>query len=526
MEPEIRTLVDISGSEVAFASESRLMLEHGRWASQVFQRYDRAAVLKIADAVAQAAHDNAEKYAKWAVEEAGFGVADHKAIKNRLTAKPLVDRYRDEDYVNLRIDPERKIVRIPRPAGVIFALSPSTNPIATINFKVILSLLTRNAIVFSPHPAVRECSVDAARSLAEAAEAAGAPEGSIQVVEKPSIPLIEAFMSSPQTNLILATGGAAMVRAAYSSSNPAIGVGPGNVPVFVDESADLAAAAGRIVESKSFDNSILCTNESVLITLDSVRERLMAELRGAGAHLCDPEETGRLRAYLFGERGFNVEAVGRGAEWIAKQCSFRARPGTKILVAPIGKIGREDPLSGEKLCPVLSAFSAATRRGAITAARAVLRYAGAGHSAAYHGSDERVALEYAQTVEAYRVVVNAPSSQGAAGFATNLPPTFTVGTGYFGRSSVGENISPHHLVHWTSIAYEKGEPFGDYSELALTHEGSLPEAPADGTEGSGREYTSPLPAIPSSRLAADQISRSELRRLIAEELRLALRKEK
>lgn len=274
MEPQIRTLVDISGSAAALAGQAGLMLERGGWAAQVFQRYDRDATLAIVDAVARAAHDNAGRFAEAAVQETGFGVVAHKKLKNEMTAHPLVEFYRDEDFVNPRIDAARKLVEIPKPAGVVLALAPSTNPIATINFKIILAMMTRNAIVVSPHPAARRCCVEACAVLAEAAVEAGAPDGAIQVIEEPNIPLIEEFMSSPKTNVILATGGTAMVRAAYSSSNPAIGVGPGNAPVFVDSSAEIDKAARRIVDSKSFDNSVLCTNESTLITLTDVDQRL------------------------------------------------------------------------------------------------------------------------------------------------------------------------------------------------------------------------------------------------------------
>ncbi len=249
MEQKVSNLVDISQSRAALAGRADMMLERARWASEVFRRYDRHMTMAVVDAVSACAHENAAKYADWAVEETGFGVAAHKKLKNELTARPLVDFYRDEDFVNRRIDESRKLVEIPRPAGVVLALTPSTNPIATINFKILISLMTRNAIVISPHPAACACSVDAAHALAKAAETAGAPEGVIQIIEEPTIPLIEELMGSSKTSVILATGGSRMVRAAYSSSNPAIGVGPGNAPVMVDSTAELDKAARRIVHS-------------------------------------------------------------------------------------------------------------------------------------------------------------------------------------------------------------------------------------------------------------------------------------
>jgi acyl-CoA reductase-like NAD-dependent aldehyde dehydrogenase len=527
MKPEIRTLVDISATPAAMQGRADMVLERARWASSVFRRYDRAATMAIVEAVAAAAHENAGRYADWAVEETGFGVAAHKKIKNELTAKPLVDFYRDADFVNPRVDAARRIVELPVPAGVIFALAPSTNPISTLNYKVLLSMMTRNAIVFSPHPAAKACCVDAAGTLMEAARAAGAPDAVIQIIDQPTIPMVEAFMRSPKTNVILATGGTAMVRAAYSSSNPAVGVGPGNAPVYVDPGAEIQKAAKRIVDSKSFDNSILCTNESVLITLPEAERQLAQAMKAAGAYLCSEEETGRVRRFLFHERGFNVEAIGRDATWIAQECGIRVPANTRILMTPIGQIGVEEKLSREKLCPVLAFHVAKNREQAMAQARAVLMLSGAGHSAAIHASDERVVMRYAAAVPAYRVVVNAPCSQGAAGFATNLAPSFTIGTGYWGKSSVGENIGPQHLVHWQRIAYanDPGEVFGNFEGLSPGFEGPLPEAPSDGVPGS------PRPARRGGAVAGgagtggiDGASREELRRLIAEELRDLLKK--
>ncbi len=520
---QVEPLVDISNSDAARVGRAEMMLERARWAATVFERYDREATMAIVEAVAAKAHEHAAHFGEAVVAESGFGVAAHKKIKNELTAHPLVDFYRDQDFVNARVDEARKIVELPRPAGVIFALTPSTNPIATLHFKAILALMTRNAIVISPHPAVRESSVAAAHALCEAAVAAGAPEAVIQILEHPTIPMVEAFMHSPKTNLILATGGTPMVRAAYSSSNPAIGVGPGNAPVYVDATAEITKAARRIVDSKSFDNSVLCTNESVLITTQDIEKQLKIALKSAGAHICSDDEVERLRRFLFHPRGFNVGAIGRDASWIAGECGIRVPSSTRILVAPIGRIGVEEQLSREKLCPVLALHVAKSRDAAMTQARAVLRLTGAGHSAAIHCRDEAVIMRYSGMVEAYRVIVNAPCSQGAAGFATNLAPTFTIGTGYFGRSSIGENIGPQHLVHWTRIAHnsDKGEPFGEYHGLKREFRGPLAHAPADGVPGAGAAQ-SPRHAPQSPAL--DGASKDELRRLIAEELRDLLRK--
>jgi len=521
MDNFVRRLIDIGQSEAAMRARADLVLERARWAAEVFHRYDRDRTMAIADAVARVGFDKAGEYADWAVRETGFGVAAHKKLKNELSSISLVDHYRDEDFVSPRVDAAARIVEIPRPAGVIFALVPSTNPVSTIYFKILSALMTRNAIVISPHPAARECCVDAARALARAAEDAGAPEAVIQVIEDPTIPLIDEFMRSDKTDVILATGGTAMVRAAYSSSNPAIGVGPGNAPVFVDDTADPREAARHIVESKSFDNSVLCTNESVLITVEQAAEALKRELRKAGCHICSDEETQALRRYLFHELGFNVEALGRDAAWIAEQAGIKVSSKTAVLVAPINLLGVDEVLSREKLCPVLGFYVAKSNAQAMMQARALLRMAGAGHSAAIHSNDTRTIMDYSAMVEVYRVVVNAPCSQGAAGFATNLAPTFTIGTGFFGRSSVGENIGPRHLVNWTRIAYHKESnvTLDAIAHAALRHPGPLPEAPSDGVPGRSAADLRPMPSAEDDR---DEL-REEIRRIITEELRAALK---
>lgn len=498
-------LIDSDESRYAQAD---MMLDRARWAATEFATYDRPRVLAIAKAVADAGAARADHYAQWAERETGFGVAAHKAIKNRITSSGFYEYYHDHDFVGKRVLPEQKMVEIPRPAGVIFALSPSTNPISTVYFKIMSALFTRNAIVVSPHPAARECSVDAVDFLTAAADAAGAPDGVIQIVREPAIPLIERFMRSENVDVILATGGSPMVRAAYSSGNPAIGVGPGNAPVLVDASAELDHAAERIVESKSFDNSILCTNESVLIAEDSIADSLARRLRRHGAYFCSVAERDRLRDYLFHEQGFNVEALGKSAAWIAERIGVRVPSTTRILMAPIERIGLDEPLSREKLCPVLGFCRVANRQQGIAMSATLLRMIGAGHSAAIHSRDPATIMAFAAAVRALRVVVNSPCSQGAAGFGTHLAPSFTIGTGYFGRSSVGENIGPGHLVNWTRIAYsdDPAEAFGDFSGLEPTQ---FDEPPT----------SSLVPdAAPATEPHVTEM-REEIRRVVLEELR-------
>lgn len=489
---------------------AQMKIDRAAWAVRAFSRYDRAAVMRVARAVAEAAHQGAQTYAEWAVRETGMGVVEHKRLKNEFSAHPLVDFYENLDLVDPRIDPARKMVEIPKPAGVVLALTPATNPVSTLYYKTILAVLSRCAVIFSPHPMAKACSADAAARLEAAATAAGAPAGLVQCIEEPTVPLVQALMASPKVQVILATGGGPMVRAAYSSGNPAIGVGPGNAPVYVDPDADQNAAAKRIIDSKSFDNSVLCTNESVLISLDSDRSRLERALRANGAHVCSPAEVAKLRGWLFPGGGLNAGAVGKSAVWIAAQAGFRVVPSTRILVAPIEVVGIEEPLSKEKLAPVLAWIAAGTFERALGIAQMILRMTGAGHSAAFHGEDAQKAMDFASALPVYRVVANAPCSQGAAGFATHLAPSFMIGTGYAGRSSVGENVGPQHLVHWTRLAWnaDPSVPMADFTGV---------RAPFEGPESAPRPAAPPTPHTPSAGVSG--MDRDVLRELILQELR-------
>jgi acyl-CoA reductase-like NAD-dependent aldehyde dehydrogenase len=486
-----------------------MMLDRARWAASAFASYSAPAVTRICEAVADVAHQHAGMYGEWAVRETGMGKAEDKRLKNEICSRGVLEEYGGEDYVSPRLDVERKIIELPRPAGVVLALVPSTNPISTLYFKVLLALMTRNVVVLSPHPLARECSVDAANRLAATAVRAGAPDGCIQVVSDPSIPLLEGLMRDPRINVILATGGVGVVRAAYSSGNPAIGVGPGNVPAFVDASADVADAARRIVASKSFDHSVLCTAESAVIVEEAVADSLLAHLRESGAHVCTEDEAERLRRSLFSEGNVRTEVIGKSAPHIAELAGLRVPPSTRILVAPCRRVVLEEPLVREKLFPVLGLIRVADATRGIEAACAMLRIGGAGHSAAIHSTNPATVTAYGEAVRVLRVAVNVGASTGAAGFDTGLDATMTIGTGFFGRSSLAENLAPAHLVNWTRIAY------------ALDATGPL--APFDGTVGSSEPappYDARLQSEPRVVLPVDDPSlQAEIRRLILGELR-------
>lgn len=487
----------------AVYEQAKLKVERSRWAAVKFQKLDRDATMRIVNAVANAAHAKAQFYADWAVRETGMGVVEHKRQKNEACSRGLIEMYGGEDFVAPRIDLAKKIVALPRPAGVIFALIPVTNPVATVFFKTLLALMTRNAIILSPHPGAKAVCADAARMMTEVAKAVGAPDGIIQVIDEPTIPLIEKLIADERVDLVIATGGPAVVKAAYRSGNPAFGVGPGNAPVLVDDSADIKLAAKRIVASKSFDNSILCTNESTLLAFHTVADALLGAMKSEGAHICTPGEVDKLRKLLFGGHSFNVAMIGKDASVIAREAGFSA-PGAKILVTPVDLVQPEEKLVREKLCPVLAFARVANIDQAISCARSMMRSAGRGHSAAIHSRKELHIMAFAAALPALRVAVNTGCSLGSSGFETHLGPSMTIGTGFGGGSSLSENLTPHHLVQYAKIAYNKdaSESFGDFNGIDPLN---LPKS----------QRSAPGPVVGSGDL--DELRR-ELRKIILEEL--------
>ncbi len=503
----------------------RAMVERAEWAARAFATYDIASVRRIAKAAAEAGEAQARALADAAVAETGFGVPDHKYLKNVACSIGIWNTYQHGDWVTPVVLEQEKIVEIPRPAGVVFALTPSTNPVATVMFKIMLCLLTRNAIIVSPHPFAKRCSADAAIAMRDAAIAAGAPDGCIQVLQEPSIPLINALMTDERVDVILATGGTPMVRSAYRSGNPAIGVGPGNVPVLVDATADIPAAAARIVASKSFDNSILCTNESVLIVEEAVADRLAKAMTKQGAYFLDTEQVDKVRDLIFDHDRFNTAWVGKSATEIAAAAGVKVPKGTLVLVAAFDLVVPEQMLAHEKLCPVLGWVSVPTARRGIRTAMAVLRITGSGHSAAIHSEDPQTIMEFAAAVPVLRVAVNVGNSLGSAGIETNLAPTMTIGTGFFGRSSVGENLQPVHLVNRTRIAYNADArvPMADFVGRDPWRP-PLPPVPAYPLASNAVDSVDAVPIVPRTNAGSRSVDgadelRDEIRRMVIEELR-------
>ena len=440
--PEIQKIVD-----ELFANAHK--------AASTFSGFEKDKVEAIVKAVAEAAQDKAEFYAEWAVRETGFGNVADKHQKNLLNSIGLLDVLNVGDYVDPQVDDKKKIVSFPKPAGVVVALVPCTNPVTTIYYKALISLMTRNSVILCPHPAAKECCVHAAEFVAKVAELAGAPKGVIQVLTKPSIPLVNQLLQSDRTNVILATGGPAMVRAAYGSGNPAVGVGPGNVACYVDKTADIATAGGQVVFSNSFDHSLPCTCESVVVADKEISSQLKLAMTAAGAYFVAGEEEQKLRDFLFPEGIACVAAIGKSAEWMADKAGFSVPEGTKSLVVEIDEISIKDPVSKEKMFPVLGYITVDGVGQGIATALAMLELMGKGHSAVIHANDPAVVARYGAALPVCRIAVNTPGVVGSAGMTTNLTQGSVIGTGFFGRSSVDDNVGPKQLIQWTRVAYHK-----------------------------------------------------------------------
>lgn len=463
------------------------MVAQARWAARALAAYDRPAVLQIAEAVARAGEQHARRHAQWAVRETGMGVVEHKVRKNLACSRGLIGIYRDHDYVSQRLDAARAMVELPSPAGVILAATPSTSPVSTVYSIVLLAGLTRNAVVLSPHPGAKGCSCDAAAVLAEAAVSAGAPDGMVQWVEHPSMALADSLMRDERVDLVLAAGSADVVRSASVCGNPALTAGPGNVPVFVDASADVPKAARLLVESKEFDHSLMSSSESVLVVEDTVRDELLTALEHEGAAVLDPAQAQQLTSVVFAGGSLDPRFAGRSAAWIAGQAGLHLGPKTRLLVVPFDHVLPEEPLSHGKLAPVLGLVRVPSVRHGIDAARAVLRTGGAGHSAVIHSRDAQTVLDYSLAVPALRVVVNAAGSTGGSGMDTHLAPAMMAGTGFAGRSALGHNLEPADLVNWCRVAYPHapGTTVPDFRDVVGARRGTasvrVPIVPPPGT---------------------------------------------
>ena len=446
------------------------------WAAfQKFRGFSQEQVDSIIEAMAATAREHAASLAQLAVQETGYGNAPDKLAKNLLAADLLPRTLRGMKTIGvLREDVEKRIVEIAVPVGVVAAVLPTTNPTSTAIYKSIIALKAGNAIVISPHPRAKGCTCATAELLHQAAIRAGAPEGIIQCVANATMEGTNALMRHEKTSLILSTGGSGIVKAAYSSGKPAYGVGPGNVPVLIDTSADLGEAVRKTVAGKSFDYGTVCSSEQAIVAEKSLKPRILEALKSNGAYLCNAEEGAKVaRTVLTPKLGVNPECVGQAPEKIARMAGFSVPAGTRILAVEINGIGKEHPLSAEKLSPVLALYFVDDFAAAMDACENILKMGGLGHTCVIHAQDDAKIRAYGLRMPAHRILVNTPSPQGSVGITTNVFPAMTLGCGAVSGNATGDNIGPSHLFHIKRIARwvrsaEEAFPDGVLSKTSAT----------------------------------------------------------
>ncbi|AMB98749.1 bifunctional acetaldehyde-CoA/alcohol dehydrogenase [Aerococcus urinaehominis] len=434
------------------------LVNKGLEALDEFLELDQEQIDQIVATASVAALDQHGVLAKHAVEETGRGVFEDKATKNLFACEHVGNYMRKQKTVGVISENKTTgITEIAEPVGVICAIVPTTNPTSTTIFKALIALKTRNPIIFSFHPAAVQSSIHAAQVVRDAAVAAGAPENCIQWVEKVSMEATNTLMNHPDIATILATGGNAMVKAAYSCGKPALGVGAGNVPAYVEKTADVKQAAYDIVLSKSFDNGMVCASEQAAIVDKEIYDDFKAEMVSYRSYVVNAEEKAKLEEFCFGakansencaEANLNADIVGRPATWIAEQAGFKVPEGTNILVAECQEVGEKEPLTREKLSPIIALLKANSRQEGLNMARQMVEFHGLGHSAAIHTSDRELAVEFGKLVKAIRVIWNQPSTFGGIGDVYNaFIPSLTLGCGSYGANSVGGNVNALNLLN-------------------------------------------------------------------------------
>ena len=425
------------------------------WSSASQEQVDR-----VCAAMAEAALVASERLGIMAHEETGYGISEHKKLKNDFAARNVWESIKNVKTIGvIGQDVNKRIYDIAWPIGVIAALTPSTNPTSTVIYKILIAVKARDAIIIAPHPSAAKCSLEAAQIMANAAEANGAPPGLIACMQNISLDGTQALMHHKYIALILATGGTPMVRAAHSTGKPAYGVGPGNVPVYVDRSADLEKAARYIVASKAFDCSTICATEQSVVADRPIAEPLAGLMQREGAYFLDPHQTHLIRSLLFHPDGsMNTSTVGKPADYLAGLAGFEVPKGTRILVARLKNTGRDEPLSREKLTTVLGWYEEEGWEAGCERCIKLIQFGGRGHSLIIHATDQDVIMAFGLEKPVFRIAVNTMGTLGAIGLTTGVVPSMTLGAGGVGGSITGDNITTHHLYNVKRLAYEITPP--------------------------------------------------------------------
>ncbi len=440
--------------DLVSVQQARDLVEAAHRAQAELARFDQAKIDRICEAMVKAALLESPRLAALAVEETGYGIPADKQEKNRFAAEDVWKYFRNLRTVGV-VSETKDVVEIASPRGVVAGIIPSTNPTSTAIFKVLIAVKSRNAIVLSPHPSAARCINEEVKIMRDAAVREGLPVAAIGCMSTATIEGTETLMKHKLTAVILATGGIGLVRAAYSSGKPAFGVGPGNVPAFIERTADVPKAVQDILTGKCFDNGTICSSEQTTVADAPIEMAVREQLKLQGAHFLSPAEADQLaKVVATPQRTLNPAIVGKSVEVIANMAGLSVPPGTRALIAEVGGVGRDYPLSMEKLSPILAFYVAdGIERGAARC-QEILRYGGMGHTAGVHTRSREAAVRFGAEVPASRVCVNTPTTHGAIGFSTALPPSMTLGCGSWGGNVTSDNLSPLHLMDIKRVAFE------------------------------------------------------------------------
>jgi acetaldehyde dehydrogenase (acetylating) len=448
--------VDLKDRDLLSVQEARALAARAREAQRVLHGFSQEQVDRIVEAMALAVRAEAERLARMAHEETGFGNVKDKTTKNLFCSTQVLDYIRPLRTVGiLREDTLRKVVEIAEPMGVVAAIIPSTNPTSTAIHKTLISIKGRNAVVHSPHPSARRCIQETIRVMHGPAVQAGLPPDALACMTEVTLEGTQELMRCRDVGVILATGGIGLVRAAYASGKPAYGVGPGNVPAYIHGSADVPKAVRDIVNGKTFDNGTLCSSEQSIVCDASIEAAVVEEVKKNGGHFLSEAESAEVaRVVVTPQRLANPEIVGKPATYIAEKAGVKVAPDTRVLVARLAGVGRDHPLSIEKLSPVLAFYVVKDWHEGCERVMQLLRYGGTGHTLAIHGRDDAVIREFALKKPVFRIVANTQSSLGATGYTTGLAPSMSLGCGAYAGNITSDNITPLHLINVKRLAYE------------------------------------------------------------------------
>ena len=491
--------------------QARTLAAKAREAQRTLAGFSQEQVDRIVDAMAEAARGQAERLGRLAHEETGFGNVKDKTLKNLFSATDVHAFIRPMRTVGvLREDPARRVVEIAEPMGVVAAVIPCTNPTSTAIFKALVSVKSRNACVMSPHPSARNCILETFKVLHAAAVPAGLPPDALACMTEVSLEGTQELMKSRDTGVILATGGIGLVRAAYSSGKPAYGVGPGNVPAYIHCSADVPKAVRDVIDGKTFDYGTLCSSEQSIVCDAAIAEQVIAEAKKNGGYFLNEAESAAVaRVVVTPQRLANPEIVGKPAPYIAEKAGLKVPPDTRALLAPLTGVGRDFPLSIEKLSPVLAFYVVKDWHEGCERVLQLLRYGGTGHTMGIHCKDDAIIREFALRKPVFRIIANSQTSMGSTGYTTGLAPSMSLGCGAYAGNITSDNITPMHLINIKRLAYElpreaRGAAFASAS--ASPTAAAAPPKPA--SPASPPPPPPPPPAPPLDFVAEDDVRRA------------------